>query len=79
MDERVDEKILLIHDNAGEFLYQDYAGLGITDVRIRVLSEYIDYYNTMRPHQGIMQDVPKGYIPQKEQGRIVRKPVLSGL
>ena len=114
MDGRVGKKTLLIHDNAGEFLYQDYKGLGITDVRIspyspdmnayaerfigsvkrecldwfiiisykqldRVLSEYISYYNTMRPHQGIMQDIPKGYTPQNGQGQIVRKPVLSGL
>lgn len=114
MDNRTGGKTLLIHDNAGEFLYQDYEGLGITDVKIspyspnmnayaerfigsvrrecldwfiilsynqleRILSEYIDYYNTMRPHQGIMQDIPKGYTPQKEGGRIIKKPVLSGL
>jgi putative transposase len=114
MDGRVGKKTLLIHDNTGEFLCQDYKGLGITDVRIspyspnmnahaerfigsvrqecldwfillsynqikRVLSEYIDYYNTMCPHQGIMQNIPEGYTPPKGQGRIVRKPVLSGL
>jgi transposase InsO family protein len=114
MDERVGNKTLLIHDNAGEFFYQDYKGLGITDVRTspyspnmnahaerfigsvrqecldwfillsykqinRILSEYIDYYNTMRPHQGIMQNIPEGYTPTNRKGRIVRKPVLSGL
>jgi hypothetical protein len=26
-----------------------------------ILREYIKYYNTMRPHQGINQQVPKRY------------------
>jgi len=114
MDSCAGEKVLLIHDNDGAFLSQDYESLGITDIRIspyspdmnayaerfigsvrrecldwfiivsykqldRILSEYIAYYNTLRPHQGIMQDIPKGYTPQNGNGRIVKKPVLSGL
>ncbi len=43
-----------------------------------ILAEYINYYNSLRPHQGIGLQVPKGYIPQTE-GRIVSKPILGGL
>ena len=43
-----------------------------------ILSEYINYYNTMRPHQGINQNIPKKYIPQKS-GKIIKLPILSGL
>jgi putative transposase len=114
MNDREDKKIYLIHDGSGEFIYQDYKGLGIRNIRItpespnmnahaerfigsarrecldwfilvsynqldRILSEYINYYNTMRPHQGIMQNIPEGYTPQVGQGRICKKPILSGL
>ena len=43
-----------------------------------ILKEYIHYYNTMRPHQGINQQVPKKYI-SKKNGKIVKMPILSGL
>jgi transposase InsO family protein len=43
-----------------------------------ILTEYISYYNTIRPHQGIKQNVPKKYIPLKN-GKILKKPILSGL
>ncbi len=43
-----------------------------------ILTEYINYYNTMRPHQGINQNIPKKYLTQKE-GKIVKLPILSGL
>jgi len=43
-----------------------------------ILNEYIDYYNTMRSHQGIDQQIPKEYIPQKN-GKVVKMPILSGL
>jgi len=43
-----------------------------------ILKDYINYYNTMRPHQGIDQNIPKKYIPQKE-GKIIKMPILSGL
>jgi transposase InsO family protein len=43
-----------------------------------VITQYIDYYNGLRPHQGIGQHPPDGYTPQTE-GTVVSKPVLSGL
>jgi putative transposase len=43
-----------------------------------ILTEYIEYYNTMRPHQGLAQHVPQNYSPHKE-GEIHKQPVLSGL
>ncbi|MGD9200977.1 MAG: integrase core domain-containing protein [Chitinispirillia bacterium] len=42
------------------------------------LSEFICYYNTLRPHQGIDQQVPKRYEP-KTAGKILKMPILSGL
>jgi transposase InsO family protein len=43
-----------------------------------IVKEYVEYYNTVRPHQGIEQDVPCGFVPQAS-GTIVNKPFLSGL
>jgi len=43
-----------------------------------ILTKYIQYYNSQRPHQGIEQNVPKGYKPQKN-GQILKMQVLSGL
>jgi putative transposase len=43
-----------------------------------IVKEYVEYYNTVRPHQGIEQDVPCGYVPQTS-GTVVNKPFLSGL
>jgi len=43
-----------------------------------ILSEYISYYNDLRPHQGIDQQIPKGYLAQ-EKGVIRSKPILGGL
>ena len=46
----------------------------------RVLKEYGQYYNTLRPHQGIKQQipvVPVQSLPQR--GKIIRFPVLNGL
>ena len=43
-----------------------------------IVREFVRYYNTERPHQGIGQSVPKGYIPQKV-GHIKASPVLGGL
>ena len=43
-----------------------------------LLVEYVEYYNTKRPHQGIEQQIPKGYEIQRE-GRIVSRPVLCDL
>ena len=44
---------------------------------LNILRQYIDY-NTKRPHQGLDQQVPKRYKPQK-QGRVRRTPILGGL
>ena len=43
-----------------------------------ILTEYIHYYNSRRPHQGIDQHIPKEYLPQK-RGKILKMPILSGL
>lgn len=43
-----------------------------------ILTEYIEYYNSKRPHQGLEQHVPQNYSPQ-DVGEIEREPVLSGL
>jgi transposase InsO family protein len=40
--------------------------------------EYVDYYNHLRPHQGIGQDVPQGYEPEP-CGNIRISPILGGL
>ena len=42
-----------------------------------IVSEYVDYYNTMRPHQGIHRIPECGDIPTV--GKIQKKPVLWGL
>jgi putative transposase len=44
----------------------------------KILREYIEYYNTKRPHQGLDQRIPLGYKPQV-RGRIYKVPILSGL
>jgi hypothetical protein len=43
-----------------------------------ILKEYIVYYNSKRPHQGIEQQVPTGYKP-KIYGRVLKFPILGGL
>lgn len=47
----------------------------------RVLLEYVDYFNTARPHQGLQQRIPcEGCrASQSQTGRVVVKPVLNGL
>ena len=42
-----------------------------------IVSEYVDYYNTMRPHQGIHRIPECGNIPAA--GKILKKSVLWGL
>lgn len=44
----------------------------------RILQEYIAYYNTKRPHQGLDQQVPLGYKPIID-GNVVKFPVLGGV
>jgi putative transposase len=43
-----------------------------------ILLRYIHYYNSRRPHQGIRQKIPDGYVPQTK-GTVVSVPMLSGL
>jgi putative transposase len=45
---------------------------------MKILREYIEYYNSKRPHQGIDQSIPMGYIPLI-QGKVKKIPVLRGL
>jgi transposase InsO family protein len=46
----------------------------------RFVSEYVQYFNADRPHQGIDQRIPAGpgALPSVE-GEIVARPVLGGL
>ena len=43
----------------------------------KILKEFIYYYNRRRHHQGI-DNIPAGYIPQKN-GKIFSKSILFGL
>ncbi len=46
----------------------------------QVLREYMEYYNSQRPHQGIKQQVP--VVPVQStlaDGKIIKFPVLNGL
>ncbi len=45
---------------------------------MRVLKEYIDYYNVARPHQGLDQQAPIP-IPRSPQGAIRCRDVLGGI
>jgi hypothetical protein len=48
----------------------------------RVLKEYVSYFNTSRPHQGIQQTTPgeaDRERPQGTTGNIVARPILGGL
>ncbi len=47
---------------------------------IRILTEYLDYYHTARPHQSLDHNAPiSRSIEHPEQGRVVAEPVLGGL
>jgi len=43
-----------------------------------ILKEYISYYNSQGPHQGIGQIIPEGY-EVKERGKIISHPRVFGL
>lgn len=48
----------------------------------RVIKEYATYFNRMRPHQGIAQEIPEGSridMPPRRKGQIIAFPVLNGL
>jgi transposase InsO family protein len=45
----------------------------------RVLTEYSQYYNQARPHQGIEQQIPESANQQPGQGPVHKRDVLGGL
>ena len=45
----------------------------------RVLTEYVEYYNSRRPHQGLNQQSPIPSPPPKSSGLIQRRKVLGGI
>jgi transposase InsO family protein len=45
----------------------------------RVLTEYVDYYNRARPHQGLQQQTPIPFTPSLPQGAVRHRQVLGGL
>ena len=44
-----------------------------------VLTEYVEFYNTRRPHQGIGQQSPIIRSPEKNEGLVHRRHVLGGI
>src|SRR5260370_2145421 len=44
----------------------------------RVLTEYVSYYNSARPHQGLDQQVPTPFQPVRD-GSVHRRDVLGGI
>ena len=48
---------------------------------LRVLHQYVEHYNGMRPHRSLALDSPDGRPPQPvpDAGRIISRPVLGGL
>ena len=47
---------------------------------VRILSDYIDYYHTARPHQSLDHNAPLPRIVESpENGRVVAEPTLGGL
>jgi putative transposase len=44
----------------------------------RILLEYVQYYNTARPHQGIQQYAPLPF-PPVQSGPVARRDVLGGI
>ncbi len=45
----------------------------------RILEEYVAFYNSQRPHQGIQQQIPKPGELEKKCGAVCRSGVLGGL
>jgi transposase InsO family protein len=49
---------------------------------IRILKEYVIYFNQARPHQGIAQRIPAPRVSppgESKAGRVMALPVLNGL
>ena len=45
----------------------------------RVLTEYVEYYNSRRPHQGLNQQSPIPYRPPETSGHIHCRRILGGV
>jgi len=45
----------------------------------RILEEYVTFYNSQRPHQGLQQQIPNPGEPEKIIGAVCRNVVLGGL
>ena len=45
----------------------------------RVLTEYVDYYNQSRPHQGLQQQAPIPFQPNNHHGPVYCRDVLGGI
>ncbi|MFC1960810.1 integrase core domain-containing protein [Chloroflexota bacterium] len=45
----------------------------------RTLQEYVAYYNTRRPHQGLSQDSPLELAPVMQDGPVRHRTVLGGI
>jgi hypothetical protein len=45
----------------------------------RVVHEYVTYYNTRRPHQGLEQDSPASMFPASQEGTVRYRNVLGGI
>src|SRR5713101_1269078 len=48
------------------------------DHLLRLVAEYIRFFNEARPHQGLRQEQPVSRTPEAN-GRVVAHPVLNGL
>ena len=44
-----------------------------------VLTEYIQFYNERRPHQGISQQSPIIRLPEERKGSVQKRPILGGI
>ena len=44
-----------------------------------VARQYVRYFNTARPHQGIGQRIPDGPVNDNHTGKVIAIPVLGGL
>jgi len=44
-----------------------------------ILEEYVAFYNSQRPHQGLQQQIPNPREPEKTGGAVCWSPVLGGL
>jgi transposase InsO family protein len=45
----------------------------------RILGEYVAFYNSQRPHQGIQQEIPRRAEPGIMSGPVHKSAVLGGL